>query len=111
MFFKDSFAFTGTPTCCEITFPLLNIARVGLPKTLYLEARSLFWSTFTLTNFTLSAYSSAISSTIGATLLHEPHEGAQKSTKTGRFDFSTSTSQSLLVISLTWGPCAMFGVS
>src|SRR5713226_6092857 len=102
MFLRDTFAFELTPTCCETRFSLLNTAKVGMLKTLYFEAISLFWSTFTLTKLTLSEYSFAISSTIGATALHGPHHGAQKSTKTGMLDFATSFSQSLLSISFTW---------
>jgi hypothetical protein len=64
----------------------------------------LFSSTFTLIKLTLSENSFAISSTIGATALHGPHHGAQKSTKTGAFDFSTSLSQSPLAISFTLCP-------
>src|SRR5438309_6337943 len=102
MFLSDAFAFELTPTCCEMRLPLLNTAKVGMLKMLYLEAISLFWSTFTLTKLTLSENSFATSSTIGATALHGPHHGAQKSTKTGRLDFSTSLSQSPLAISFTW---------
>jgi len=101
MFLRDSFAFELTPTCCDMRFPLLNTAKVGMLKTLYFEVISLFWSTFTLTNLTLSEYSLAISSTIGATDLHGPHHDAQKSTKTGILDFTISFSHSYDVISLT----------
>jgi hypothetical protein len=102
MFLRVAFAFELTPTCCETRSPLLNTANVGMLKMLYFEASSLFWSTFTLTKLTLSEYSFAISSTIGATALHGPHHGAQKSTKTGTLDFATLFSQSLLSISFTW---------
>ena|SRR5438445_13694168 len=102
MFLNDAFAFELTPTCCETRLPLLKTAKVGMLKTLYLDASSLFWSTFTLKKLSLPENSFAISSTSGATALHGPHHGAQKSTKTGRTDFSTSFSQSLLAISLTW---------
>ena len=99
MFLRDAFAFELTPTCCETRSPLLNTAKVGMLKTLYFEASSLFWSTFTLTKLTLPEYSLAISSTIGATALHGPHHGAQKSTKTGILDFTISSSHSLDEIS------------
>ena len=99
MCLKDAFALELTPTCCETIFPLLNTAKVGMLKTLYFDAISLFWSTFTLTKLSLPEYSLAISSTIGATALHGPHHGAQKSTKTGILDFTTSSSHWLGVIS------------
>jgi len=92
MFLREAFAFELTPTCCETISPLLNTAKVGMLKTLYFEAISLFWSTFTLTKLTLPEYSLAISSTIGDTALHGPHHGAQKSTKTGILDFTISSS-------------------
>lgn len=92
MFLRDAFAFELTPICCETRIPSLNTAKVGMLKTLYLEASSLFWSTFTLTKLILPEYSFAISSTSGATALQGPHHGAQKSTKTGILDLTTSSS-------------------
>lgn len=99
MFFREAFALELTPTCCETRVPLLNTASVGMLKMLYFEEISLLLSTFTLTKLTLSEYSAAISSIIGATALHGPHHGAQKSTKTGISDFATAFSHSLDVIS------------
>ena len=99
MFLRDVFAFEPTPTCCETRIPLLNTAKVGMLKTLYFEAISLFWSTFTLTKLTLSEYSLAISSTNGDAALHGLHHGAQKSTKTGILDFAISSSHWLDEIS------------
>src|SRR5439155_1327278 len=48
---------------------------------------------------TLPLYSSASSSTIGATMRQGPHHGAQKSTRTGSWFFSTSWSHSASVTS------------
>src|SRR5579864_4601723 len=101
MFLRDTFAFVLTPTCCETRFPSLNTAKVGMLKMLYFEESSLFWSTFTLTKLTLPEYSLAISSIIGATALQGPHHGAQKSTKTGILDFTTSSSHWVDAISFT----------
>ena len=102
MILRDAFAFAPTPICCETTVPLTMMARVGMLKTLYFEAISLFSSTFSLTKLILPTYSCAISSIIGAAALHGPHQGAQKSTKTGMFEDSTPSVQSLLDMSLTW---------
>src|SRR5882762_8647175 len=63
------------------------------------EAIRWFWSTSTFATFTLPWYCFATSSTTGATMRHGPHHSAQKSTRTGTFDWSTSESN---VLSLTW---------
>src|SRR6266850_8268416 len=65
----------------------------------YWAAIRWFWSTSTLATFTLPWYCFATSSTTGATMRQGPHHSAQKSTRTGTFDWSTSESN---VLSLTW---------
>src|SRR5688500_10622659 len=56
----------------------------------YSEAVCGFSSTSTLTTFSFPCCSDAISSTIGATILQGPHQAAQKSTRTGSVEESTS---------------------
>src|SRR5438132_4842073 len=65
----------------------------------YWAAIRWFWSTSTFATFTLPWYCFATSSTTGATMRHGPHHSAQKSTRTGTCDWSTSESN---VLSLTW---------
>src|SRR5437868_1324020 len=64
---------------------------------LYLPATSPSSSTLTLRTLTRPAYSLASASTCGAIILQGPHQTAQKSTRTGRFDFSTCSSNSEVV--------------
>src|SRR5215831_3802534 len=59
-------------------------------------------STFSLTTRALPAYFSATASTVGANMRQGAHQAAQKSTSTGRSDFSTSFSKLLSLTSLTW---------
>jgi hypothetical protein len=54
-----------------------------------------FSSTLHFVNLTLSPKFSASSSTMGAIALHGPHQGAQKSTRTGLSDYNTSDSKLL----------------
>src|SRR4051794_15044544 len=61
--------------------------------TSYLIARSEFSSTFTLPTLTLPANWSAILSMVGDSWRHGPHQGAQKSTRTGWADWATSACQ------------------
>jgi hypothetical protein len=87
MVLNDSFV--ADPIFCDTTSPFLKIASVGILKTLYFCASSLFSSTFILTKSTLPLYSLESSSTTGDTALHGPHHSAQKSTKTGLAEFRT----------------------
>ena len=50
-------------------------------------------STSNFPTFNLSEYSSLIFSTEGAIILQGPHHSAQKSTNTGKSDFTTSSSK------------------
>src|SRR5687768_4507491 len=65
----------------------------------YLAAVRGLSSVFSLRNSTLPSYSSASSSTIGATMRQGPHHGAQKSTSTGLSAWRTSSSQLVSVTS------------
>lgn len=51
-----------------------------------------------LAALTVSPFSSAISARTGASIRQGPHHGAQKSTRTGLSDFSTSASKFVFVI-------------
>src|SRR4051812_6942465 len=78
--------------------PSLKMIRVGMERTWYCAAVTWFSSTLSLTMRT-SSRSLAISSRTGATTRHGPHHGAQKSTRTGVSDSSTSAWK---VVSVTW---------
>ena len=84
-----------------LTSPCLNSIRVGIDMTLNLIAVCWFSSMFSLTTLSASPRSPAISSTTGDTRRHGPHHGAQKSTRTGSSDSSTSASKLLSVTSVT----------
>src|SRR5688572_5485717 len=81
------------PTFFASTLPFLKIINVGMPLTLYFGAVTGLASTSSLTILSLPAYSSASSSSTGAIILQGPHHCAQKSTRTGPADFSTSSSK------------------
>src|SRR5947207_3005775 len=61
--------------------------------TSYLIAKSEFSSTLTLPTLTLPANWSAILSMVGVSWRHGPHQGAQKSTRTGWAAWATSACQ------------------
>ena len=84
-----------SPVIRSTDSPPLNTKRQGIPLIEYFFAVSKDFSTLTFTNFTLPAYSSAISSTIGPSYLQGPHQVAQKSTTTGVSAFKTSPSKLL----------------
>src|SRR5258708_40187762 len=65
-------------------------------------ASSWFSSTLTLPTLTWPANWSAILSTIGVSARHGPHHGAQKSTRTGVLDSTTSFFQLSVVNSTTF---------
>src|SRR6266404_2364345 len=71
--------------------------RVGMPRTPYFIGVSGFSSILILATVTLPAILAAISSRVGAMLLHGPHHSAQKSTRTGPGARSTSASNELSV--------------
>src|SRR5688500_1107768 len=70
-------------------WPCLKTIIVGIDMTPYWAAVCWFSSTLSLT-MRRSLRSPAISSSTGATTRHGPHQGAQKSTRTGCSDSSTS---------------------
>lgn len=65
------------PTFVASTLPFLKIINVGIPRMPNLGGVAGFSSMFNLVIFSLPAYSSAISSRIGAIILHGPHQSAQ----------------------------------
>src|SRR5215467_9813789 len=73
--------------------PPLNRIRHGIPDTSYCAARFGLSSVSSLTTLSRPLYCSATLSTIGAIILHGPHQSAQKSTSTGSLDFRTSASK------------------
>src|SRR5690554_3579084 len=68
-------------------------------RTPYLAANSWFASTSTFPTTAFPSYSLLISSMIGPTILHGPHQAAQKSTITGTSLFNTVSSNVASVIS------------
>src|SRR5947209_3869662 len=90
------------------TSPCLKSMSVGIDMTLNLTAVCWFSSMLSLTTFSASPRSEAISSTTGDTRRHGPHQGAQKSTSTGTSDSTTSAWKLLSVTSVTapgiWSP-------
>src|SRR5258706_11721799 len=92
------------PTICSFTCPSLMTRRVGMPLTLKRAAVELFASTSSLPTLTRPLYSSAIASTVGAIARQGAHQAAQKSTRTGVLDFTTSASKFASVISIVLAP-------
>ena len=79
-----------------------------MPRTLKRLARSSFSSELTLTTFTWPTNSVASASIVGVSARHGPHQGAQKSTSTGRALCATSASQ---VSELTSRTCSLISFS
>src|SRR5260370_2048119 len=75
------------------TWPHLNSIIVGRPRTPYLRGVCGFSSMLTLATVTFPAISAASSSRNGAIILQGPHHSAQKSTRTGSVERSTSSSK------------------
>src|SRR4051812_49908312 len=80
------------------TWPFLKRIIVGIERTSYFAAVCWFSSTLSLT-IRRSCRSLAISSRTGPTTRQGPHHGAQKSTRTGVSDSSTSAWK---LVSVTW---------
>src|SRR5205085_2192304 len=76
---------------------------VGILRIPYFSAIPWLLSTSTLPTLSLPLYSLATSSIIGAMARHGPHQVAQKSTTTGRSDFSTWLSKSASTKVITSG--------
>src|SRR4051812_4984705 len=81
--------------------PDLNRIIVGIDRTPYLAAVSWLSSTLSLTTRRLCSWE--ISSRTGATMRHGPHQGAQKSTRTGSSASMTSAWKLLSVTSDAMG--------
>src|SRR5690625_52830 len=75
---------------------------VGIEVLPYEDAICGFSSVFTFTMLILSAYSAHISSKIGETWRQVPHQGAQKSTRTGLSALRTSASKVASVALCVW---------
>src|SRR4051794_35394113 len=73
----------------------------GMAEMRYLVAISCASSVLTLATLTLPAKSAAILSMVGASWRHGPHQTAQKSTRMGLSDLTTSCSQLAAVTSTT----------
>ncbi len=108
-----SLRFGYAPITVFAGWPLRNRISVGIDITLNWIAVFWFSSMLSLTTFSSSARSCAISSTTGATMRHGPHHGAQKSTSTGTSDSMTSawkllsvTSETVPAMRAPWGVCA-----
>src|SRR3989338_8151051 len=77
----------------SISCPFLKIIMQGIPLTSNWAAISWLSSTFSFVNFSLLVYSFDNFSKTGPTILQGPHQGAQKSTRTGNLFFRTSFSK------------------
>src|ERR1700694_6175310 len=73
--------------------PPLKRIRHGMPETSYCAAMLGLSSVSSFMTLRRPLYWSAILSTIGAIILHGPHQSAQKSTSTGSADLRTSVSK------------------
>ena len=95
--FESSSSFMATlvtaPVICSTVSPFLKSTRVGIARMPNLVGVAGFSSTFILTTRTLPSYSLASSSMIGPTARQGPHQGAQKSSRTGRSDLRTRLSK------------------
>src|SRR5690625_4406785 len=83
------------PIIWSTTSPFLKIRRAGILRIPYLTETSGLWSTFTFPIFAFPSYSPASSSTMGPIIRHGPHHSAQKSTRTGWSELSTSAEKLL----------------
>merc|ERR1712078_372801 len=95
--------FGTAPITVSIFFPFLNIITVGMLLMPYSVATAGLSSVLSLTALSFPLYSSASSSTSGAIIRQGPHQGAQKSTRTGRSHFRTFSSQSASVTASACG--------
>src|SRR5208337_3193266 len=87
-----------TPMVLSRASPPAKYSKVGTDWMPYRAARAGLVSTLTLATFTWPACSVAISSSKGAIILHGPHHSAQKSTRTGWLDWTTSLSKLVSLI-------------
>src|SRR5690554_742960 len=101
------------PACMDASFSSLITARVGMLVILKAAASSACSSTFILTTLASPLTSSLSWSIIGPTILQGPHQGAQKSSSTGRSDFITSLSKLSIVTfiaAISISPLALFNI-
>src|SRR3977135_4134191 len=88
------------PAWCATSIPPLNIAIVGMAVTRNFRPRLGNSSVFTFATTKRPAVSFAILTTSGATILHGPHQGAQKSTSTGNTEWLVSASKARALLML-----------
>ena len=100
----ESWDLDTAPTFCASTVPFLKRISVGMPRMPNLGGVCGFSSMLILATLMRSWYSLAISSRIGAIILHGPHHSAQKSSSTGLSDFRTSCEKVASVV------CTMCGL-
>ena len=80
------------PTNSSTTFPSLKSFTAGIDITPNLDAASWFSSVAAFATISLPAYSFAIFSRVGPSIMQGPHQLAQKSTRTGVSDDFSITS-------------------
>src|SRR5437667_7515415 len=95
------------PSTRSATWPFLNRMKVGIDVTWYFIATTEDSSTLILATLSLPWYCVARSSTIGETDRHGPHQGAQKSTRTGVSLFKMSPSKLVSETACTFGLSAI----
>src|SRR6185503_17483986 len=91
--FSTSFSLGTNPRSWSRTFPPLKNRTVGTDMMPYFTAVAWARSMSRWATFRRLAYSPAIASTTGASLLHGAHHSAEKSRSTGREDCRTSFSK------------------
>ena len=80
------------PTNSSTTFPSLMSFTEGIDMTPNVSAWFWFLSVSAFATISFPSYASAIFFRVGASILHGPHQSAQKSTRTGVvFDFSRTS--------------------
>src|SRR5438477_172150 len=98
------------PTCRVTSRPFLNNAIVGIALTWKRRARLCTFSVFTFATSHFPAPSRATLLSSGATILHGPHHGAQKSTNTGRADRVVKASKARSLATSIGSPGALTSV-
>src|SRR5438046_5646959 len=98
------------PTCRETSRPSLNNAIVGIALMRKRRARLCAFSVFTFATTHFPAPSCATFFSSGATILHGPHHGAQKSTNTGRAERVVKASKARSLATSIGSPGALSSV-
>jgi hypothetical protein len=98
------------PTCRVTSWPSLNNAIVGIALIRKRRARFCAFSVFTFATSHFPAPSRATLLSSGATILHGPHQGAQKSTSTGSADCVVKASKARSLATSIGSPGALSSV-